>query len=585
MTRYAVLSFVALGVLGCSGNGGSSSSDDPNRPDTPGADDDAGTTDPPLPDDDAGTELRPDGQSPDGAPPVTGAVCTVSKVGTKGLLLRGTVLAPSGPIAAGEVLVGGDGKIACVDASCAASAGAKDASVVDCPGGVISPALINTHDHIDYAGNKPVGHGTERFEHRHDWRVGGAAHSNHKKLNPYPTRTTDANAVRAAELRFVMGGATSTVSSGGQAGLLRNLASGQQLEGLPLAAAKFDTFPLNDLDGKELATGCGYASLPSTAGLTGNYFPHIAEGVNAEARNELLCMSAGDANDVIGTKTAIIHSIAITAADAQLYKARGAKVVWSARTNIDLYGDTAPVTLLKAAGVPIALGTDWLPSGSMNMLRELACVDSLNTKYFHGAFTDAELWQMVTSNAALAAGAEALIGSLKPGLFADITIFDGRTRPQYRAVLDASDEDVVLVLRGGKPLYGDDALVASAAIGGAACETLDVCKVAKRACVAADVAGTTLQQVMTAGTGVYPMFFCRGTAPTSEPSCVPFRDSYPSGTSATDRDGDGVPDAKDNCPDVFNPVRPVDGAAQADGDGDQVGDACDRCPMDKANHC
>lgn len=38
-----------------------------------------------------------------------------------------------------------------------------------------------------------------------------------------------------------------------------------------------------------------------------------------------------------------------------------------------------------------------------------------------------------------------------------------------------------------------------------------------------------------------------------------------------DRDGDGVPDARDNCPTVAN-------ADQHDEDGDGVGNACDNCP-------
>ncbi|MFQ5606612.1 MAG: MopE-related protein, partial [Candidatus Zixiibacteriota bacterium] len=40
---------------------------------------------------------------------------------------------------------------------------------------------------------------------------------------------------------------------------------------------------------------------------------------------------------------------------------------------------------------------------------------------------------------------------------------------------------------------------------------------------------------------------------------------------SADTDGDGVPDATDNCPTTPNP-------GQADGDGDGVGDACDNCP-------
>ncbi len=38
-----------------------------------------------------------------------------------------------------------------------------------------------------------------------------------------------------------------------------------------------------------------------------------------------------------------------------------------------------------------------------------------------------------------------------------------------------------------------------------------------------------------------------------------------------DVDGDGVPDAEDNCPDVYNPD-------QENADGDEWGDACDNCP-------
>jgi hypothetical protein len=42
--------------------------------------------------------------------------------------------------------------------------------------------------------------------------------------------------------------------------------------------------------------------------------------------------------------------------------------------------------------------------------------------------------------------------------------------------------------------------------------------------------------------------------------------------STGDADGDGIPDAIDNCPSVANPD-------QADADGDGIGDACDNCPL------
>jgi hypothetical protein len=46
-------------------------------------------------------------------------------------------------------------------------------------------------------------------------------------------------------------------------------------------------------------------------------------------------------------------------------------------------------------------------------------------------------------------------------------------------ILDAEPDDVVLVMRGGDILYGDDGLVASALGGGDGCEAVDVCGRAK----------------------------------------------------------------------------------------------------------
>jgi hypothetical protein len=41
--------------------------------------------------------------------------------------------------------------------------------------------------------------------------------------------------------------------------------------------------------------------------------------------------------------------------------------------------------MLTAIGVQVSLGTDWTYSGSISLLRELACVNYLNDKYLQGA--------------------------------------------------------------------------------------------------------------------------------------------------------------------------------------------------------
>ena len=559
MSHRTLISLVALGlatVVGACGSSGGSN----------GAG--AGV----LPEADGGVD--PDGGGPtEGGPTGVPGSCTVTKKGTAGLLLQGRLLAPAGAMD-GEVLVAASGSITCADASCAASAGYADATVVACADAVIAPGLVNGHDHTEYNAHPPLAHGQTRWQHRNGWRTGAGG----EMALPKYSSTSDVKLIAAAELRFLVGGATTVNGSGGVGGLVRNAAAftdKTQTEGLKSPAVFFDTFPLGDSNGTELATGCGYPSIrsASSAFKSGAYSPHIAEGVNAAAENEFVCLKS----TLVTAKTAIIHAVGVTATDVDVIAKANAKVIWSARTNIDLYGNTAPVTLLKSMGVTMGLGTDWLASGSMNMLRELACVDSLNDKYFGKVFDDRALFELATKGSAEALMLDSEIGSLAAGHLADIAIFSTAPGKDYRAVIAGSPEDVLLVLRGGKVMFGDGALVESLSPG---CSDLPMCGTTKKVCV--DTPNVTLADITTAAAGSYPLFFCKGETPTSEPSCVPYRDTYPNGTSATDRDGDGVPDAMDDCPDVFNPARPLDGAKQSDVDGDGAGDACDSKPLDAA---
>jgi cytosine/adenosine deaminase-related metal-dependent hydrolase len=528
----------------------------------------------------------PDAGAPDGGQPVTTCAnaplappaqgtCAVT-AGTAGVLLRGTVLLPDEVLENGMVLVGPGGTVTCAACDCSAVDGYAAATRVECATGVISPGLINAHDHITYDANAPVGHGDVRYNSRSDWRTGKEGFTSLSV-----PATSSAAQVQWSELRHVLGGTTSIFGSGGQAGLARNLDKPALLEGLTASAAVYDTFPLGDTAGGLLATGCGYPSLPAVGTVQADsaYIPHVAEGVSTEARNEFLCLSGQEAGGVqiLMPQTSFIHSIGLLAADLALMDQDGAGIVWSPRSNVSLYGNTASVLVADRLGVRIALGTDWTASGSINVLRELKCADDLNRNYFDAYFADAALWRMVTANAAAHLGMSNVIGSLTPGTAADISVFDGAQHARHRAVIDADPPDVVLVLRGGKVLYGDDALVSALDAAGASCDALDVCGTAKRLCLSREI-GVTLASLQSSNSGSYGLFFCG--VPDNEPTCVPSRPGeYTGVASATDSDGDGVPDATDNCPHVFNPPRPVDNGQQADADGDGVGDACDVCPL------
>ena len=515
-----------------------------------------------------------------GRPAPASGTCTVT-AGGAGWLLTGNVLLPGMVLHGGQVAVDAQGTITCVDCDCTAAA--AGAAQIDCPVGVISPGLINTHDQISYTQDSPAADTGERYEQRNDWRRGLRGHT---AIVSKGGASTDQ--IRWGELRFVLGGATSTVGSGNAPGLLRNLDAAALEEGLGHAAVVFDTFPLGDVNGTQLASGCQYAFKDTSASIASlkSFEPHIAEGIDAVAHNEFVCTSSGanGGQDLTQPQSAFIHSIGLGAADYSLMAREHVSVIWSPRSNLRLYGNTASVTVAARLGVRIALGTDWMPTGSMNLLRELACADSLNTAYFDHAFTDEDLWKMVTLSAAQVTATDDAIGLLATGKIADIAIFDGSKNTDYRAVIAAQPADVILVMRAGKLLYGD-ASVVTALPGGAACEAQDVCGVAKSVCLKGDT-GETFAALAKAAASAYPLFFCG--VPKNEPTCVPQRPMavdgstiYTGQSSATDGDGDGIADAMDDCPRVFNPIRPLDSGKQPDADGDGVGDACDGDPLTK----
>jgi hypothetical protein len=544
--------------------------------------------------DDAGSEVGQDATATNDATGVDGPtgdalagddLCKVVSTGTAGVVLRGSLLLPSGDPTDGEVGIDATGKISCVGSGCAAAA--PMATVIDCSGGgVISPGLVNAHDHTDYNVGGPYKFdGTTRWSWRNGWRTGALGE---KALPSMPKVSGDADGA-AAELRHLFGGTTSVLGSGGIDGLVRNIAkypAFSDTADLPGKTAYFDTFPAKDQDGHVTSPTCDPTTVQTAAKafVSGTYVPHVSEGIATEAHNEFACFSQSTVG-IITSHTSMIHTVGFGANDAAATQKAGAMIIWSPRSNVELYGNTAPVPLYKTFGIPLALGTDWLPSGSVNLLRELACADTLNQKYFAKTFTDRELFDMVTKNGAQAGGYQASLGQLAKGFAGDITVFDGRTNAGFRAVLSAGSEDVRLVLRGGKALYGDANVVSALA---SKCDAVTVCGIARQVCMS-DAKGSagaiTFASVQASVSGGnYPLFFCKGQTVTNEPSCTPYRSEYASGETAGDQDGDGIADAMDDCPTIFNPIRPMDSGKQADADGDGFGDVCDQKPLDATAH-
>jgi 5-methylthioadenosine/S-adenosylhomocysteine deaminase len=236
---------------------------------------------------------------------------------------------------------------------------------------------------------------------------------------------------------------------------------------------------------------------------------HLAEGVPdadrrpgdpTSARSEFtLLKSKGLLTDM----TVIVHGTGLEAQDfAEMRAAQsirsdgtgdglGAKLVWSPLSNMMLYGLTTNVYQALAAGVLVSLGTDWTPSGSRNLLGELKVADialrdplrlgmsrslipELSIEGKHGRdrvqaelALDRLLVDMVTRNPAKTLRWLNEVGSIEAGKVADLFVI---TKPShvrgpdlppspYRSLIDATERDVRLVLVGGDPLVGDQALI------------------------------------------------------------------------------------------------------------------------------
>jgi hypothetical protein len=577
--RFATL-FLALvfGLTGCGGCG----DDQPGDPDSANPD----AANPDAPDTDAmDTDAGPDAmpaevvQCPAQLPAPTTGECDVTAGTGTAVVLQGTVLGLGTTYVDGAVVYDGN-LITYVGCDPTGAPGYATAKRINCGDNVISPSLINAHDHITYDNRAPLpstaAHDPRRYGHRNDWRDAWPT-----PPNQYGNTSSNTDGVRWNEIRQVFAGTTSVTGSGHADGMMRNLDDVAAPEfALGFHRLQYEVFILNDNSSNEhtIPASCGwdYKYDEREVKAMDALVSHASEGIDARSRAEFQCQrtSFGGGQDFVEPNTAHVHVVAANAPDYYDMATDGSVLVWSPRSNISLFGNTSQPQVMARLGGTVAIGTDWTYSGSATMLRELACDDEYNQSYLDEAFSDEDLWKMATINGAIAARAENLTGSLTVGKLADIAIFHASAGETYRAIIDAADADVALVVRDGDVLYGEDDVVNELSPGG--CETVTVCAQSRRICAQREF-NQTFATLSAAVPLAYPAIFCE--APADEPTCLPSRMNEYDGIVAGDMDGDGRLDAQDNCPRTFNPIRPMDSGAQADVDGDGIGDACDPMPV------
>ncbi|MBT3222494.1 MAG: amidohydrolase family protein, partial [Proteobacteria bacterium] len=489
--------------------------------------------------------------------------CTPAAGSGIDVALSGVVLTIDGPEAGWVVYNKSTGIIECVGAACDPG----DAEVV-CTEGVISPGLIDTHNHLQYNILGPWDH-DELYGDRYDWQSDGDYWDFREAYNDlWDSGFYECEIGIWVELRVLVGGGTSAVGASGPDCidvLVRNLDEESGITDYKLYYSSGKVQWVDESDGDDFANELNSGKYEAV-------LHHVAEGIDGRVSWEIDHMfDIG----MTGPGQLYVHATDATVSQLAQMAADGTGIIWSPRSNLDLYAQTTPADVALRLGVPLIVGPDWTWSGSANPPEEMACAyDYLQSR--QSDISDVELFSLETDEAARLLNLDGLVGSLYEGMIADISVFSWSDEP-YRAVIQAEPTDVRLVIIGGQAHYGLSELAQNISPNAAYCETVDACGEDRVLCFdsddwySADIAATlqtalssiTMPAELAYAKELYGLWTCDEDRPSCDISMT---------ATTEDADGDGVADGDDLCVGAYDPL-------QKDHDGDGVGDACDPCPL------
>jgi cytosine/adenosine deaminase-related metal-dependent hydrolase len=297
---------------------------------------------------------------------------------------------------------------------------------VDLDGCVLLPGLVNAHDHLDASTLPPLA--DRVYPNGAAWSAALAArHGERAVLSAMAVPVADR--LFLGGLRNLLAGATAVLHHGP---FHRSLARPE--------------FPVRVLERYQFAPTAAMDGLRRTYRTTDRRIPwmvHAGEGTDDRARGDLDRLQR---ENLLRQNTVIIHGIALPAERRPAVAAARACVVWSPEAGRRLYGAAADVLGLRAAGVRVGLGAESPACGVRDALSNLAAARR------EALLSDDDLLGLATAGSAEVARLPA--GGVRPGAVADLIAVEstGRFLAGHRAA-------VALVLVGGEPRYGEEALM------------------------------------------------------------------------------------------------------------------------------
>jgi 5-methylthioadenosine/S-adenosylhomocysteine deaminase len=176
-----------------------------------------------------------------------------------------------------------------------------------------------------------------------------------------------------------------------------------------------------------------------------------------------------DSIGVFERETFCAHAIELSPSDIALLGRKKVGMIYNPESNLKLANGICPVVELRAAGCPVAFGTDSTASNNnLDVMREADVGTKLQTyRYGVGKLTAQESVKMLTIEGARAIGLSDKTGSLEPGKQADIIVLklnEPHSVPVYdwysHLVYSAMQSDVIHTIVEGQVLMKNRQFVA-----------------------------------------------------------------------------------------------------------------------------
>ncbi len=337
---------------------------------------------------------------------------------------------------------------------------------------LIFPGFIDLHDHPTF-NVFPRWTPPSKYPNRYAWRnsaqywdeLGGKAN----QLFKGGTRFCDID--EYAEVKALIGGTTSMIGFGNVMhtdllphcidGLVRNLdvatgfyGSGQGYERI-VNSIGILPLDMNANAAAQVADGIRNGKIDLLD-------IHMAEG-RADDEESAQELDLLDARGLLGPHTVLVHAVGLSPAQFTRVHNAGSSIVWSPRSNFELYGTTVNLDAAFRAGVTISVAPDWSPTGSDNMWDEIRYAHEVSAAQFDGLFSSRQLVEMASEVPARVARIDDKVGSLAENKLADLILVHPADSTAldnpYKAITDGRITQIDLVMIGGRAVYGEPGLL------------------------------------------------------------------------------------------------------------------------------